>query len=269
MTAQLQLFITLLLHFGAGISDGIVLHRRAGDDVVLPPDFDSHYPCSDVDWLLYNPYINFIVSNGSIVKTSPGADKISLSSNCSLIINNITAENAGLYNCRVRKTVGPTSMFLNVLTVSPYQPHGDPGRDEDVTLRCSLNKYLYGCEKNSIIWLDETGTVLVGEGDGFVSGGQESCVHYLIVKYQKGSKRRFTCRVVDGWRVKIESEYTLDFTDSSPIDTVLIIEWVFGGLMVVLVIIAMFPIIYRMKVKMNNPNNQTDVHLPCSSSEQG
>ncbi|XP_061563241.1 uncharacterized protein LOC133418523 [Cololabis saira] len=262
MTPRLQLFITLLLHFEAGISDGIVLHHRAGDDVVLPPDFDSHYPCSDVDWILYNPYINFIVRQGNIVKTSPGAERMSLSSNCSLIINNITAEDAGLYNCRIRKTLSPTSVYLNVLTVSPYQPHGDPGRDGDVTLRCSLKKYLYGCEKNSIIWVDETGTVLLGEGDGFVSGGQNNCVSDLMVKHQRCSKRRFTCQVVEGDRVKIDAEYTLDFTDSSLINTRLIIEWVFGGLMVVLVIIATFLIIYRMKVKMNNPKNQTGVQLP-------
>ncbi|XP_061603000.1 uncharacterized protein LOC133464831 [Cololabis saira] len=272
MTPRLQLFIALLLHFEAGISDDIVLHHRAGDDVVLLCNVDSsHYPCSDVDWI-YNTdlYEQLIVYSGNIEETSPGADRMSLSSDCSLIINNITAEDAGCYNCWIRNNVGSTSVYLSVLTVSPSPPDVDPGRDGDVTLRCSLvrDRYFGPCEQNSIIWVDETGSVLLGEGDGFVSGGQNNCVSDLMVKHQRRSKRRFTCQVVEGDRVKIDAEYTLDFTDSSVINTRLIIGWVVRGLMVVLVSIATFLFIYRMKVKRNNPKNQTGVFdLPLNRDE--
>ncbi|XP_061602721.1 uncharacterized protein LOC133464636 [Cololabis saira] len=266
MTPRLQLFITLLLHFEAGISDGrIVLHHRAGDDVVLPSDLgSSYYPCSDVDWIYYKHRLakeQFKVRNGNIEETSPGADRMSVSSNCSLIINNITAEDAGRYIFWIRNDVvySYKSVFLNVLTVTPSPPDVDPGRDGDVTLRCSLMRHvgLGPCEQNSIIWVDETGSVLLGEGDGFVSGGQNNCVSDLMVKHQRRSKRRFTCQVVEGDRVKIDAEYTLDFIDSSVINTRLIIGWEVRGLMVVLVNIATFLIIYRMKVKRNNPKNQT------------
>ncbi|XP_061603029.1 uncharacterized protein LOC133464857 [Cololabis saira] len=272
MTPRLQLFITLLLHFEAGISERwIDLYHRAGDDVVLPCIYgSSHNQCSDVHWLYNNiPNANPLneINNGNIVKTSPGADRINLSSNCSLIINNITAEDAGRYDCRNRyvySTFLHTYVFLSVLTVSPSPPDVDPGRDGDVTLHCSLmgHSHLGPCEQNSIIWVNETGTVLLGEGDGFVSGGHNNCVSDLMVKHQGGSKRRFTCQVVEGDRVKIDAEYTLDFTDSSLINTRLIIGWVVRGLMVVLVNIATFLIIYRMKVKRNNPKNPTDVQLP-------
>ncbi|XP_061603003.1 uncharacterized protein LOC133464834 [Cololabis saira] len=264
MTPRLQLFFTLLLHFEAGISDGIILHHRAGDDVVLPSDVDSSSnQCSNVDWIYYkiqNAEEDIMVQNGNIEKT-PGADRMSLSSTCSLIINNITAEDAGIYTSGIRNDFdySYTSVYLNVLTVSPSPPDVDPRRDGDVTLHCSLvrDRYFGPCEQNSIIWVDETGSVLLGEGDGFVSGGQNNCVSDLMVKHQRGSKRRFTCQVVEGDRVKIDAEYTLDFTDSSLINTRLIIGWEVRGLMVVLVSITMFLIIYMMKVKRNNPKNQT------------
>ncbi|XP_061563132.1 uncharacterized protein LOC133418457 [Cololabis saira] len=179
--------------------------------------------------------------------------------NCSLIIANITAGDAGLYESRLRDKYN-TIVYLSVLTISTSPPDVDPGRDGNVTLRCSLvrDRYFGPCKQNSIIWVDETGSVLLGKGDGFVSGGQNNCVSDLMVKHQRRSKRRFTCQVVEGDRVKIDAEYTLDFTD----DTGLIIGWAVGGLMVVLVSIATFLIIYRMKVKRNNPRNQTDVRLP-------
>ncbi|XP_061580720.1 uncharacterized protein LOC133446722 isoform X2 [Cololabis saira] len=247
MTPRLQLFITLLLHF-EGIS-GEYLHR-AGDDFVLTNDIkSSYYQCSNVKWF----HQGIALNGDTIYKTAPGADRMSLSSNCSLTIKNITAEDAGHYYCRniddvVMNEVAffSTRVYLSVLTVSPSPPDVDPGRDGNMTLHCSLVRdgyYWFRCDQNSIIWVDETGSVLPGEGDRFESGGKNNCVSDLMVKLQRGSKRSFTCQFVELGKVMIDAEYTLDFTDY----TGLIIGWVVGGLMVVLVSIVMFLIIYRKK----------------------
>ncbi|XP_061603101.1 uncharacterized protein LOC133464913 [Cololabis saira] len=266
MTPRLQLFIIFMLHFEAGISDRIVLHHRVGDNVVLPRECDSSSdPCSHVDWIsnnIQNPNKLKEINNGNIVTTSPRADRMSLSRNCSLIINNITAEDAGCYTCRVGSDDHyNTYVYLSVLTVSPLPPDVDPERDGDVTLNCSLmrHSYLGPCE-HSIIWVDETGTVLRDEGDGFVFGGQKNCVSYLIVKHQRGSKRRFICQVVEGDRVKIDAEYTLDFTDSSMIDTNVIIGSAVGGVVVVLAAVVAFLIVCRRKTKeTEDQQNETNV----------
>ncbi|XP_061602798.1 uncharacterized protein LOC133464688 isoform X2 [Cololabis saira] len=267
MTLRLQLFTIFMLHFEAGISDGIVLHHRAGDDVVLPRECDSAFdPCSHVHWIsnnIQNPNTQNEINNGLIEKKSPRADRMSLSSDCSLIINNITAEDAGLYTCRVGDDAHyDTSVYLSVLTVSLYPPDVYTGSDGYVTLHCSLMRHsdLGSCEQNSIIWVDETGTVLLGEGDGFVSGGQKNCVSDLMVKHQRGSKRRFTCQVVEGDRVKIDAEYTLDFTDSSLIDTSVIIGPAVGGVMVVLAVVVALLIVCRRKTKeTEDQQNETNV----------
>ncbi|XP_061563127.1 uncharacterized protein LOC133418454 [Cololabis saira] len=149
---------------------------------------------------------------------SLGAGRMSLSSNCSLIINNITAEDAGRYTGRLgHVNYQDILVYLHMLTIVPFPPDADPRSGGNISLQCSLIKYNTDipCKENSIIWVDETGTVLLGEGDGFVSGGQNNCVSDLMVKHQRGSKRRFTCQVVEGDRVKIDAEYTLDFTDVS------------------------------------------------------
>ena len=63
----------------------------------------SSSSCSSVHWFYHEDAkrkTEFMVYKGSVVKTSAGADRMSLSRNCSLVINSITAEDAGRYTNR-------------------------------------------------------------------------------------------------------------------------------------------------------------------------
>lgn len=78
-------------------------------------------------------------------------------------------------------------------SASPTQPDTDPQKDGQVALRCSLWRYtdLLPCPKNSVRWLDETGTVLLGEGVGYRFEGQMNCDSFLTVMRESGRNRTF------------------------------------------------------------------------------
>ncbi|KAM8725567.1 uncharacterized protein AB9X84_002334 [Acanthopagrus schlegelii] len=68
--------------------------------------------------------------------------------------------------------------------------------------------------------MDETRTVLLGEGEGYKFHGQKNCVSSLTVKRQSGHNRRYTCQLVDEKNnVEIEADYTPVFTGDHQSDT--------------------------------------------------
>uniref|UniRef100_A0A672H7N3 Ig-like domain-containing protein n=1 Tax=Salarias fasciatus TaxID=181472 RepID=A0A672H7N3_SALFA len=184
----------------------------------------------DIDWL-YNKDASRTftdVRDGEVQRRSPRAARLSLYTNCSLIINEITAEDAGRHICRyleksrddthqsdckslliIHVPLFPLSTDISCyLLVSPSSTDIDPNKDGEVTLSCSMFKYEQPCKPRSLRWVDETGAELVGEGDGFKYERQANCVSYLTVKLQTEHSRRYTCQYVDGTGVKIEAHYS-------------------------------------------------------------
>ncbi|XP_029966130.1 uncharacterized protein LOC115401890 isoform X2 [Salarias fasciatus] len=227
--ASLRVFLILLLRFeGIRGDNSYYLYQRPGDDVLLPclQASLSDTGCSGINWLYHKDGRTFLdVRNGEVEKSSPRAARLTLHTNCSLIINNITAEDAGRYIfLNTKDLTRNTQVFLNILTISPSSTDTDPNKDGEVTLSCSLFKLDGQCEPRSLHWVNETGAELVGEGDGFKYEGQKNCVSFLTVKNQTEHSRRYTCQYVDRTGVKIEAHYSTvssvsptDSTDWSPL----------------------------------------------------
>ncbi|XP_043963409.1 twitchin-like, partial [Gambusia affinis] len=179
------------------------LYHRAGDEAVLPCNRPSSSDsCSSVDWIYQSneDMIRKQEVHRGMVQSSPRSARMSLDRKCSLIINNITAEDVGRYSCGYN-----TDVYLNMMIISLTD--SDPTKNEEITLFCSLLTFRSSgfCPDKSFLWLDETGSELTGEGDGYKYGGQFGCVSSLTVNLQ--SSRRFTCQFVEGNKVKIEAHY--------------------------------------------------------------
>ncbi|XP_036943101.1 uncharacterized protein LOC119012954 [Acanthopagrus latus] len=225
----LGLIFISVLQFEGTSGEGKNLYSRAGHDAILSCGraSSSDPTCSHVEWFYNNrdPSHTFTkVSDGKVMLDSVRAVRLSLDTSCSLIIKNITAEDAGRYICWQGEYGHNThiSTSLSVLTISPSPPDADPKRDTEVTLECSLFRHidLHHCPQISIRWMDETRTVLLGEGEGYKFHGQKNCVSSLTVKRQSGHNRRYTCQLVDEENnVEIEAEYTPVFTGDHQSDT--------------------------------------------------
>ncbi|XP_074471424.1 uncharacterized protein LOC141755950 isoform X3 [Sebastes fasciatus] len=245
----LELILIFVLQFEGISGEFSYLYNRPGEDVILPcaTASPSDPTCSIVKWL-YNrdqSLTLIVVEKGNVRQSSARADRLSVETNCSLVINNINAEDVGFYTCRQGSSINQDAfVFLSVLTVSPSPPDADPKRDGEVTLECSLLTHsdLLPCRLNSIRWLDETGAVLRGEGVGYSFLGQSKCVSSLTVKRQSGHNRKYTCQLVNEQNnVEIQADYTPDFTDPtgwSPLSYVMLALRI-AGLILMIVITAL------------------------------
>ncbi|XP_028297230.1 uncharacterized protein LOC114459064 isoform X2 [Gouania willdenowi] len=246
----LQLTLLFVLVLG-GSSDDIYIYHRAGDEVIMSCNSvnSSETSCSSVDWFYYRDMFttDTIVSDGQINEDSPQADKLSLGRRCSLIITNISSEDAGLYRCNYGNTYEHyTYVYLNILTISANQSTDPMG---GVTLTCTLwrDRYIY-CVKGSLRWLDEERDELKQDDDEVYYSRQKKCVSDLIITHQINHNRRYTCQFVDNNEVKISADYTLvstapvDLTtDSTPNKIIIIIIIIVAsvGLLTILVIVGL------------------------------
>ncbi|XP_044025135.1 uncharacterized protein LOC122863077 [Siniperca chuatsi] len=265
--APLKLIVIFMLQFEAGVSGEPTIYKVPGHDVTLPcaSASSSDTTCSIFSWL-YNRDRSQTFSevvNGNVEKSSARAARLSLDTSCSLVLNDITAEDAGRYTCR-QDTDQDVHIHLSVLTISPSPPDADPKRDGEVTLECSLLRYSGSCQQNSIRWVNETGTVLLGEGVGYKFLGQMNCVSVLTVKHQSGHNRRYSCQFVNMENnVEIEADYTPVFTDSrdwSPLNNFMLALRIAG--LILMIVITVLVIRARGSTKPldneNNVNNDAD-----------
>ncbi|KAM8831502.1 uncharacterized protein AB9W97_003061 isoform 2-T2 [Spinachia spinachia] len=207
LTAQLEIH---------AVCTFVSLYSRRGQDVLLPclNALPSDTPCSLVSWgRTLNQKPQFVVVKGQVDRSFSQVSRLSLDPNCSLVIRNVSAEDASVYTCRqARDNNLDKQVSLSVMTVSPSEPVSVPG-DGEVTLRCTLWQPDRRCPRGSLRWRGEAGTELPGGGAGHTLLGQTDCVSMVTVRRQAGPNRKYTCQFVKGTEVAITADYTPDFSD--------------------------------------------------------
>ncbi|KAK7925853.1 hypothetical protein WMY93_008163 [Mugilogobius chulae] len=188
----------------------IYYYNRTGADVTLTCDDVKHHGpnCSKVDWKHYRRDLvnTVVVSKG---QNSRWSSRLTLNSDCSVTIKNITEADYGRYFCgdwnsTVDEYESRTFIYLSVLSVKPSFSQASPGR---LTLQCTLWKYhqyfaRLSCEPDSFRWLDINGLVLSGDGVT-----QQNCQSNLTVKLQ--NPQLFTCQYLEDGSVLVSAEDNL------------------------------------------------------------
>ncbi|KAK1889498.1 Neuroglian [Dissostichus eleginoides] len=149
-------FLMLLLHFpAADVKDNFRI-VRVGDEVTLPCDNVKYYQdnCKNTTWLFSGLRSSAAVTLFEYGKTHTDAkansDRLRVEKNGSLVIKNVTEENAGRYDCQQYNKSGDKQgsgsyVCLSVVTITEHQDN------DEVTLRCSVKTY-GGCE-HTVKWL--------------------------------------------------------------------------------------------------------------------
>ncbi|XP_033977222.1 uncharacterized protein LOC117475177 [Trematomus bernacchii] len=199
-------FLMLLLHFPA--ADGKDYSRivRVGDEVTLPCDNVNYYQdnCENTTWLFSETTaLVTLFENGNIFKEAKAkSDRLRVTEKCSLVIKNVTEEDASSYTCRQFSTSGkpqgPDSpVYLSVVNMTEHQDN------DEVTLRCSLKTY-GGCI-HPVKWLLQGQDVDKDHRE--MNTSQSSCsasVTFLTSLFSNTERSElFTCEVRDGYTIKV------------------------------------------------------------------
>ncbi|XP_032398657.1 tyrosine-protein kinase-like otk [Etheostoma spectabile] len=156
---QITLFVILLLQVTAvPRQTHLSVTVRAGDDVPLPcENVITQGNCDQTTWLSSRngeaavELIAFGQIKDNIPKTK--SDRLSVTEKCSLVIKNVTGDDAGRYTCRQFNTSGPklgpdAVVHLSVVTMEELK-----NTDDSSTLSCSVLTY-DEC-KHTVEWLYE------------------------------------------------------------------------------------------------------------------
>ncbi|XP_028253549.1 uncharacterized protein LOC114428937 [Parambassis ranga] len=185
---QMCVFWILLLQFAAAVSSQTSSYFtvRVGDDVTLPCENVIKPNCGSNNWLYSTPKqseTEELVNLGKICESSK-SDRLSLTADCSLLIEQVTDEDAGLYTCRQfisgRQQGSDHAAYLSVIHITKQTD------TDKVTLTCSVLTY-EGC-RHTVEWLiKSTRNIKIS---------QSNCRSSVSIDSDRKDES-FTCKVTD------------------------------------------------------------------------
>ncbi|XP_071764231.2 uncharacterized protein LOC139918696 [Centroberyx gerrardi] len=209
---RLSLFLLLVFQTVGADTETTSLYGGVGDEVVLPCTAVSSgsQRCSSVRWAWAHarPYTWIeMVTGGKFNKDhlSPSQQtRLSLSSNCSLTIQDITDEDTGFYVCQRWPSSGSqpqeNRFYLSLLSVTQQTFDGQ------LQLKCSLIDFDTTCKHKTLSWLDETETKIED-----ARGGR--CFTTLTL-LEEEKKKRFRCQLTANKKVQRSVDFPRVFSQN-------------------------------------------------------
>ncbi|XP_073702534.1 uncharacterized protein [Garra rufa] len=245
------IILSSLLTVTSGVNDTHVFTSSGESSVHLPCN-NGLLDCKSTTWI-YNRFIDLsaveLIAGGMKKKDT---ERLSLWSDCSLNIKNITKEDYGLYTCRqyVNDKLQGTDagVYLHVLHVSPSsssQTEISPG--SSVTLSCQLDSYAgVSCEDwihsegIELFWVNQAGVNLTISDSRyqilFSSGHCIITVSTTLLNVD--DNREWRCNVTHRNQLKTSDTYTVKI--SAPDSAENKANGTAGSLVRVIVILAEF-----------------------------
>ncbi|XP_039512899.1 uncharacterized protein LOC120468250 isoform X2 [Pimephales promelas] len=228
-----------------GTSGADHLFISSGVDVSLP--CNKHLSdCKSISWTHSNSFRDSgrvkLITGGIKNKDTERHERLSLESDCSLNIKNVTGEDYGLYRCRQyvngEQQGTDADVFLHVLhvSVSPSssssssssQTEISPGRS--VTLSCQLYLYSrFSCDDRvsswgvELLWVNQAGVDLktdsryqISSSSSSSSSSPDHCIITLTTTLlDEDDNREWRCQLTWGNQVQTSVRYTVKYSDQA------------------------------------------------------
>uniref|UniRef100_A0A8C2HG36 Ig-like domain-containing protein n=1 Tax=Cyprinus carpio TaxID=7962 RepID=A0A8C2HG36_CYPCA len=230
------IFLSSLLTGSSGVNDAHVF-ISSGENVRLPCNNALH-DCTSTYWN-YNRFrdsaADELIGLGIKKKDTESHERLSLGSDCSLNIRNISTEDYGLYSCqqwtgvnRIQKHGPDAGVYLHVLHVSSSQTEISAGLS--VTLSCQLYSYDGGScddwirsERIQLFWVNQTGVKLnISDSRYQILSSSDHCIITLnTTLLNEDDNREWRCEVTQRDQVKISVTYTVKSSAQADSTTVI------------------------------------------------
>ncbi|XDV11931.1 hypothetical protein PO909_000717 [Leuciscus waleckii] len=215
---------------------------RSGENVRLPCN-NALSDCKSTTWIYYNSFGYStsveLITLGIKNKDTESHERLSLESDCSLNIKNVTGEDSGFYTCQKyvngQKQRPDARVYLHVLHVSvssssspssssssssSSQTEISPGRS--VTLSCQLYSilscdYWVSYEGLELLWVNQAGVDLKTDSRYQIlsSSDQYRCIIVTLTTtlLNEDDNREWRCRLAQRNQLKTSVRYTVKYSD--------------------------------------------------------
>ncbi|XP_048014173.1 uncharacterized protein LOC125247050 isoform X1 [Megalobrama amblycephala] len=229
----LGLIILSSLLTGTSGVDETDVFISSGENVRLPCNNDLS-DCNSTYWI-YNRFTHSaavgLITEGIKNKDTERHERLSLGSDCSLNIKNVTEEDYGFYSCRQyvngEQQGSDERVYLHVLhvSVSPSssssssQTEISPGRS--VTLSCRLCSefscdYLVRSEGLQLLWVNQTGVDLKTDSRYQILFSSDHCnITLTTTLLNEDDNREWRCQLTLRNQLQTSVRYTVKYSVSS------------------------------------------------------
>ncbi|XP_073700553.1 uncharacterized protein [Garra rufa] len=220
------IFLSSLLTGTSGVDD-VHVFISSGEDVRLPCNNALHNAlpdCNSTTWNYNNRHSAVeLINSGIKKKDTERHERLSLGSNCSLNIKNITKEDYGSYSCQQWIKDGPklrtdARVYLHVLDFSSSSSQTEISPGSSVSLSCQLYSLYTGVSCDDwiqskgieVFWVNQAGVKLTISDSRYQISAPGHCIITLnTTLLNEDDNREWRCEVTQRNQLKASATFTV------------------------------------------------------------